>query len=453
VALLSEYSGKEGVGLTSYDSSGNGRPMAASNASTSWNSEGMRTQHTGTWGANSTLTAFTIMAWVKRTGTWTNWAAALGKSGWYVEANAASSYVLNFFNGTNSTNSGTTLLALDTWMHIAVVHSGGNDSLYVNAVQKGSTVAGADQNLGTGTYGVALTAATSADDSDFAGTVKDFRAFDTALNASQIADQMGTPVTTTAVFRVATTTGAPGATTSFSPTLSSHRPGDRLILGVLGKYNDTTVPTIDQGWTLVGSGTGGTGATGNDTGQTFWAVYAKDALTSSETAPTVTPGATAPNSWEWICNTFRVGDLCAWRDTIGASAGWVTSASDTSTASPLTGTAGAWTSFQPTSGDNILALGEAPTDLGTALGATTLTATGLSGGRVQAATSQYIENALNADTCAVWAGWDGFTGTASAGLAISFTITGATNQSGSMVAIALRQTTPAQPPLLVRRYP
>ena len=55
------------------------------------------------------------------------------------------------------------------------------------------------------------------------------------------------------------------------------------------------------------------------------------------------------------------------------------------------------------------------------------------------ATSQYVENALRFDTAAVWAGWTEFTGTASAGLAISFTVTGATNQSGSLIAVALRQ--------------
>ena len=120
-------------------------------------------------------------------------------------------------------------------------------------------------------------------------------------------------------------------------------------------------------------------------------------------------------------------------------------ASDTNTASPLTGTCGAWTGAQPTTDDAIFAVGVIPTDLGTALGATTLTATGLSGGTKDTATSQYIENPLGNDTAAVWAGWTEFTGTASAGLALSFTVTGATNQSGAMVGIALRQTTGATP--------
>jgi hypothetical protein len=241
------------------------------------------------------------------------------------------------------------------------------------------------------------------------------------------------------VSRVAVTTGAPGSTAAFSPTLPTNSAGDRMTLVVTGKYNTTTVPTINQGWTLVGSGTGGTGSTGNDSGQTFWAVYQKDS-TGSETAPTVTPGGTGPNSWEWVCVSHRlVGPGAAWADTIAASGDWVKAASDTSTASPLTGTAAAF-GTAPTTGDAIFCVGVVPTDLGSALGTTTLTATGLSGGTKSTATTQYVENSLGQDTAAVWADWTGFTGTASAGVAMSFTITGASNQSGSLVAITLRKT-------------
>jgi hypothetical protein len=248
---------------------------------------------------------------------------------------------------------------------------------------------------------------------------------------------------TPVVSRVAVTTAAtnaPAAVTAFTPTLPTHTSGDRLILAVVGKYDTTTIPTINQSWTLLKSGTGGTGSTGNDAGQTFWAVYGIDATSSSMTAPTVTPGATAPNSWTWVAASYRPYTGYTWADAIGTSAAWVQSASDTSTASPLTGTAGAFTGVQPTGGDAIFAVGVIPTDLGSALGATTLTATGLSGGTVTAATTQYTENTLGQDSAAVWADWTGFTGTASAGVAASFTITSSTNHSGSIVAVALRQT-------------
>ena len=141
--------------------------------------------------------------------------------------------------------------------------------------------------------------------------------FSTAAVAVEVKEPAGAA---TNVTQIGVTTGAPGAVTAFAPTLPTHAAGDRLTLTVVGKYNTTTVPTINQGWTLVGSATGGTGSTGNDVGTVFTCTYAKDATSSSETAPTVTPGATAPNSWEWICASHRPAAGKAWADTIGASA-------------------------------------------------------------------------------------------------------------------------------------
>jgi hypothetical protein len=158
----------------------------------------------------------------------------------------------------------------------------------------------------------------------------------------------------------------------------------------------------------------------------------------------VTPGGTAPNSWEWICVSHRNTGGAAWADSIAGSAAYVQSASDTNTATPLTGTAGAWTGVQPTAGDAIFAVAVVPTDGFTNNGAVTLTATGLSGGTKDTTTSNYIENSLGADSAAGWADWLGFTGTASAGLAMSFTFAGGTgtNWSGSLIALAVRETTP-----------
>ena len=441
MTLLAEYGFKEGVGLHAYDSSGNGRSLAASNATTSWDSEGGRTEITGTPGPNTSQTNWTMMAWVKRTGTWTGFAAAFGRDGCYVEASAGASYQINFFGGTNSnTTSGAgNQLALNTWKHIAITRDASGTILYVDGVQQGTQVANGAQNFGVASppWGIALTAATAVEDSTFVGTVKDFRTFDTVLDSTAINTQMNTAVTAVGVAMVAQTSGAPGTAAAFAPTLPSHATGDRMILKVVGKYNTTTIPTINQSWVLLKSGTGGTGSTGNDTGQVFWAIYGKDATSGSETAPTVTPGGTAPDSWEWECEVWRKGTGRTWKDAIGTSAAWVQSASDTTTASPLTGTAGAFTG-QPTAEDAITTIGVIPTDLGTALGATTITATGLSGGAITSA-SQYVENALGGDTAAVYPRWQGFAGTASAGVTMSFTVTGATNQSGSLVAIALRQ--------------
>jgi hypothetical protein len=239
------------------------------------------------------------------------------------------------------------------------------------------------------------------------------------------------------------TSGAPGTAAAFTVGLPTHADGDRFLLFVGGKYNTTTIPTINQGWVLLGSGTGGTGSAANDTGTTFWAVYASDAASSSEPAPTVTPGATAPNSWEWFCASFTPDAGQVWEDAITASAGWVRSATDATTTTPLTGTAGVFAA-QPTTGDAIAVFGVTPTDTGTAIGTTTVTATGLSGGAITT-TGGYVENNLGTDSAAVHAIWTGFSGTATAGVVMSFAITSSSNLSGSLVAVALRQMPP--PPI------
>jgi len=236
--------------------------------------------------------------------------------------------------------------------------------------------------------------------------------------------------------RVAVTTGAPANTNAFTPTLPTHAAGDRILVFVAGKYDTTTIPTVNSGWLTVGSGTGGTGVTGADTGLVFWALYAIDATSSSQTAPTVTPGATAPNSWEWVAVSYRPGAGKGWRDPIVTSAPWVASGSDTNTASALT--AAATLTNKPTTGDAVAAFGVTPTDLGTALGATTLATPGLAAGTLTADT--YIENALGADTASVHATWDYFIGTSSSTTTPSFTITSSTNHSGVVVVVALRET-------------
>lgn len=241
------------------------------------------------------------------------------------------------------------------------------------------------------------------------------------------------------VSRVAVTMGAPANVSAFAPTMPTHQAGDRIVIMVAGKETAATNPTLTAGWNLWGTSTGGTGTAGADAGPMRWGIWYKDVTSSSEPAPTVTPGSTPYTSWVWIAASYRPGAGKVWRDFTLANT-WVKSASDTTTASPLTGAASTWAAGNfPTAGDALLCFGVVPTDLGTALGATTITSPGLSGGTVTAATTQYVETALGNDMAAVWASHEGFTGTATGGVTMSFTITGATNQSGPLIAVALRE--------------
>jgi hypothetical protein len=221
-------------------------------------------------------------------------------------------------------------------------------------------------------------------------------------------------------------------------TMPTHAAGDRLFIMVGGKYSTASDPTITGGWTLVGSGTGGTGSTGTNIGPTKWALFALDAVSSSTPSPTITAGGTAYNSWTVIAVAMRTTGT--WADTIATAAAWVQSASDTNTAAPRTGVCGPFTGAQPTTGDAILGFDISPSNVGinNSAAAVTMTATGLSGGTVTPWPAR-TTTALGANSSESHSVWTGFTGTASAGLDYAITVTSGTNHSGSVVGVAVRE--------------
>lgn len=347
---------------------------------------------------------------------------------------------LCYWDNTNSWQESSLSLTLDTWYYVAWSKVGTTLKIYAGS-DGGNDFAEVGSFTLTepaDTYTDLFIGASQSTGSDaMKGWLDEMAVWDRGITAQEALAQynawqnIAEPVT-----RVAVATTAPASAAAFTPNLPTHAAGDRLILTVAGKYETTTVPTVNNSWTLLGSGTGGTGSAANDTGQTFWAVYAIDATSSAQAAPTVTPGGTAPNSWEAICASFRPATGKSWRDTITTSSPWVASGSDTNTASPLT--AAATLTNQPTDGDSIACFGVIPTDLGTAIGSSSATGTGLSGGALTFDT--YVENGLGQDTASVHGAWTGVVGTASGAITPSFVVTGASNHSGSVVVVALRQT-------------
>lgn len=247
-----------------------------------------------------------------------------------------------------------------------------------------------------------------------------------------------------ATSRSATTSGAPASAAAFSPTLPAHAAGNRILLAVLGKDQTTTMPTVAGGdltWVLLGQGTGGTGTNAADTGQVFWQVWGADCTSAAHTAPTVTPGGTAPNSWVWFCQTWAK-TRAYWMPLADVAAGGVTSGSDTTTASPLAGS-GTFT-YQPATDDGIATFGVIPTDLGTTLASVTVAATGVTAGTISIA-GGYVENALGNDVAGSAAAKTIFTGTSTGATTFTHTFTGATENSGVVVGVLLRDSanTPA----------
>jgi hypothetical protein len=243
---------------------------------------------------------------------------------------------------------------------------------------------------------------------------------------------------------IASQKAAPGSAATIAtawPAAYTPTAGDRAHLFVGGKYgNLASDATINQGFTQAFSGVGGTiVAAANDVGQCKGQLFEK-LLVGSDTAPTVTAGGTAYNSWNYIMLITRPTGGSTYRDAIGTAANYASS-SITGTGSPATGTV-PLTGAEPAAGDAILMFHATPTDTGSAL--TTLSSTmigdGISGGTIDDTSTNYIEATLGQDSASVWMTWTGFTGTMSGfGVSSDVSITGSTNHSGVMLHVSVRE--------------
>lgn len=245
------------------------------------------------------------------------------------------------------------------------------------------------------------------------------------------------------------TAGTPGTgqtVSQWTPTSpGSHQTGDLLLLLVAGHGGTST--GVDPGNGLIGSGADPQGfvylkgitegvsgvASSTDIGSMMVRAYAKVATSTTDLWPTHAAGPNMPMYQAFI---FRPDAGEEWRDTLTETASWVQTAGDSTTADPLTGTAGAWSSTPPETGDAVVAFGAIPTDSGTDP-TPTITCAGLAGGTF---IHSYLETAGGVDGAIKTSVWEGFTGAATAGLAMSFPFgaTAGSQNAGAMLAIAIR---------------
>lgn len=206
--LLAEYGFNEGSGLTAYDTSANGRNLAASNTTTSWTAStpksgaaSGKTEFIGDMGADESLGSYTVMFWARREGTWAGNASPFAKptANFYIQANNSGNYNPTFSCGGTAYANATTQMALNTWYHIAVTRaSNGDAQIFINGVLEGTAQGNLAANFGgAGQCVVAGTAATASAAASWNGAVDDLRLFDTVLTAAQITTWMNTPVTAT----------------------------------------------------------------------------------------------------------------------------------------------------------------------------------------------------------------------------------------------------------------
>lgn len=197
MALLSEYGFSEGSGASTADNTGNGYVLTANG--TAWtvagkNGGGAVPSFSGAIGPNSSLTNWTVMCWVKRTGDiTTGWAQILADpAGTFWLEITQTTNVIDYTSTVGATHSvvGPALTA-DTWYHVAVTgQSGVGTKLFVNGSQVDSVASVSAWNFGSGAWTVA-----TGPDGALPGVVDELRVYDTALDAAAITTAMNTAVT------------------------------------------------------------------------------------------------------------------------------------------------------------------------------------------------------------------------------------------------------------------
>lgn len=211
--------------------------------------------------------------------------------------------------------------------------------------------------------------------------------------------------------------------------------GDLVVVAVCIKPDTASDASMDQGFTLIRSATGGTGTQGADAGPTKINLFAK-VLTGSEGTITLTPGAST-GSWCQITHAFTT--TTSWQTSIAASSNDTATGSDTTAASPVTATTTPTT--KPTAGNAIYYVAAVPTDAGTGAPSTaSCSGTGLSGGTSTAGIGGFAQSSTGNDSGIIDAIWEGFTGTATNSLTPSITNPGATNNYGVIATLNLRET-------------
>jgi hypothetical protein len=201
--LVAAYAFDEGINNLVSDSSGSGNSGTISNAV--WSTAGKYGNALSFNGTNALVTisdsaslhlstGMTLEAWVRPTAVASQWQDVIYKGpndNYYLEATSSSSYPAMGGSFASTPLVGTSPLAANTWSHLAATYDGARMRLYVNGVEVSSraqtgTIAPSTGPLtigGDGLYG-----------QYFAGLIDEVRVYNRALTASEIHDDMTTPI-------------------------------------------------------------------------------------------------------------------------------------------------------------------------------------------------------------------------------------------------------------------
>jgi chitodextrinase len=202
--LVAAYGFDESSGPTATDASGNTNTGTITNAARSGagkfggalSFDGTSARVTVPDAASLDLTnAATLEAWVRPSVAPAGWRAILHKDvdRYYLMAGSEPNHrpaVGGTFGGANQNVIGTSVLAVNTWTHLAATYDRTTIRLYVNGVQ----VASGAQTAAIATSNAVLTIGADYYGEHFAGLIDEVRIYNRALTAGEIQTDMVTPV-------------------------------------------------------------------------------------------------------------------------------------------------------------------------------------------------------------------------------------------------------------------
>lgn len=249
------------------------------------------------------------------------------------------------------------------------------------------------------------------------------------------------PLRTVRVTQVQRLNGAPVGTGSFTPTMPTHQGPqhnqgpDRIRLVVTGKYITATTPSISAGWSLVGRFDGS--AVGLEM---FMIVWEKDAVTNADAAPTVTAGATPPNTWVWSMTSFRPATDRTWADPAGTGSQLLV-AEDLTTGTGTSAVMPSNFTNPPTTEDALQLAGGTVGAFSAGTWVISFSASGLSGGTPIDSNAKQTTT-LGDDVSIMMGAWVGFLGTESGALTVTWSHASTAGNAGIglLAGITLRQT-------------
>src|SRR5262249_19788423 len=269
-------------------------------------------------------TAMTLEAWVYPTATSTDWSAiALKERGTTGLAYAlyatdgAAKPPAGYVNvgGTDRNAAGASVLALNTWSHVAVTYGSSALKLYVNGVQ--AATRSQTGNISASTAPLRL-GGDSIWGEYFTGLIDEVRVYNTALTQAQIQTDMNAPIgsgnpSDTTPPTVSVTAPADGSSVSGTVTVSATASDNVAVSGVqflldganLGA-EDTTSPYSISWDTSALSGSHTLSAVARDTsGNTATSAVVHVSVNNSDTTPP-TVSITSPTDGATVSNTITV---------------------------------------------------------------------------------------------------------------------------------------------------